>query len=163
MLTRYHSVTLPFLPTFPRLPHVGRPVIRANTPFLNTTKYRDKHVLWMSSTAGRDDHKALAKFRQFLSAFALLAHSVAYLAWSQGVEGIGIEEETGARVRVPATSVLRLLAELARSDRLGSRSHEPGTNLLNHLGYSLDVGKVLEAVIGPEDDQGWDIVEPDAS
>ena len=162
LLTRYLSITLPFTPWFPGIAHVVRPVLRANQPFLNTTRHRDKAVLWMSSTISKRDSKSTQKHRQFLTAFALFAHSVAYLAWSQGVDGICVEsEQSVSAVRVSATSVLQLLSELCQSPRLGQRAHEPGTTLLAHLGFSLDVNHVVDAVLRHEEDaeQGWDLVD----
>jgi len=137
-------------------------MIRANLPFLNTTKYRDKVVLWMSSTVTKRDLRSTQKHRQFLTAFGLFAHSIAYLAWSQGVDGIGIVlEERVPEIKISATAVLQLLAEMSRSPKLGERAHEPGTALLSHLGFSLDVNNVVEAVLRHEEDgeQGWDIVD----
>jgi hypothetical protein len=157
LVTRYLSITLPFIPTYPRQHHVGRPIIRANLPFLNTTKYRDKLTLWMSSTASKStrDARAAQKHRQFLIAYGLLCHSVAYLAWTQGVEGVGVGD--GLELRP-----LPLLNAMVRSPNLGHRSHEPGTSLLTHLGFSLDVNQVVESLLGPEDEQGWDIVDASA-
>ena len=162
LLTRYLSITLPFTPSFPKWPHVGRPSLRANVPFLNSTKYRDKAPLWMSSTIGKGDPKSQQKHRQFLTAYGLLAHSIAYLAWSQGVDGIGVTtNHCLSDVKVPATAVLQLLYELSRSPRLGERAHEPGTSLLGHLGFSLDVNHVVDAVLQHEEEgeQEWDIVD----
>lgn len=123
-------------------------------PFLNTTKFRDRYVLWLSNS--RQGAKANEKYRHFLTAFALFAHSIGYLAWSQGVEGIGVD---GPGVRISVTSILQLLDETTRAVHLGVRAHEPGTSLLNHLGFSLNVLQVVESVTGPEEDQGWDMVD----
>lgn len=158
LISRYLSIDLPFPVTFTRQTHVGRPIVRANTPFLNTTKFREKYTLWLSAGARRQDVKAGQKYRHFLTALALFAHSVCYLAWSQGVEGIGVATDEGD-VRIPATSILQLLEESTQAIHLGERSHEPGTTLVRHLGFSLDVLRVVEAVLGPEDDSGWDIVD----
>ena len=157
LVARYLSITLPFTPAWMFKTHVGRPIIRANIPFLSTTKYREKTVLWMSSTSSRisKDARAAQKHRVFLTSYALLCHSVAYLAWSQGIEGVGVEQ--GAEI-----SPLALIQALSCSPKLGQRAHEPGTSLLNHLGFSLDVHQVVAHFLGPEDDHGWDIVE-DAS
>ncbi|WVF66733.1 hypothetical protein IAT40_001475 [Kwoniella sp. CBS 6097] len=157
LLTTYLSITLPFIPTPPpplEKRHIGRPLMRANTPFVGTTKWRDRNVLWMSSTASiaskvktsstgsRDSRKSIKanppqgsmamatstllsmtsnmslqssklfaaqpqpsitavleksmnKHRQFLTSFALLSFSVAYLAWSQGVMTVGILDRGG--------------------------------------------------------------------
>lgn len=117
----------------------------------------------MSSSAKKKDGRSNAKYRQFLTAFALLAQSVAYLGWSQGVEGIGVSSGGEDNVRIPATSLLRILDEMTREVGLGTRSHEPGTALVRHLGFSLDVVKVVEAIHGPDDEQGWDIVDASTS
>lgn len=219
LMTRYLSIALPFTPTPPtELPHVGRPIMVPNLPFLGTTKWRDKsYVLWMSSTASvagkafsaKDKYKdnpagrqaaistvvakSSTKHRLTLTAFGLLAHSVAYLAFTQGVPGVGIRENGGASrdseeddepplplptasgVLVPATSVLELLALIAESPNLGIRAHEPGTSeVLKHLGFGLDVSKVVAAVLAAEnarwgarasnDDheelsEGWDLLD----
>ncbi len=151
LIISYLSIALPYTPTFPTLAHIGRPTLRANVPFVPTTKYRDKHVLWMSSKRNASKHA------QFLTAYGLLSYSVAYLAWSQGVEGIGVHDEN---VKVPATSVLRLMQAIAASPSLGVRSHEPGS--LNHLGSGLDVTKVVKAVLDADgwwDESDWDIIE----
>ncbi len=151
LLTSYLSLTLPYIPTYPTLPHVGRPSLRANAPLVATTKFRDKHILWMSSKT------TPSKLIQFLTSYALLCHSVAYLAWTQGVEGIGIQD---VEVKTPATSLLALLFATARSSRLGIRSHESGS--LNHLGFGLDVSNVVSAVLdadGSWEESEWDMVE----
>nr|XP_031859084.1 uncharacterized protein CI109_005434 [Kwoniella shandongensis]KAA5526156.1 hypothetical protein CI109_005434 [Kwoniella shandongensis] len=217
LITSYLSITLPFVPTPPpplSLPHVGRTLVKANTPFLGTTKWRDKHVLWMSSTAsiptkirGRDYSskvtqpaaaaniitKSMTKHRQFLTSFALLSFSVAYLAWSQGVPGIGIREEdvrdesdeessrpasreadSPSAVLISATSILELIHALSVSPTLGQKAHEPGAiTMLKHLGFGLDVAKVVQIVLtaeenrwgtktadGPGDQsEGWDLLD----
>jgi hypothetical protein len=174
LVTRYLSISLPFEPLFLDAAHVGRPLIKPNLPFINTNKFREKQVLWLSSTYRRTDPKAVAKYRQYLVAFALLSHSVAYLAWSQGVQGIGIysgETESSSSdegqlsssaVIVPATSVLRLISAMSESPELGQRSHEPPGDL-RHLGFSLDVTKVVAAVLATgepqEEHSDWDLVE----
>ncbi|KAK4690051.1 hypothetical protein P7C73_g73, partial [Tremellales sp. Uapishka_1] len=197
LITTYLSITLPFIPVPPpplELAHVGRPLMRANIPFLGTTRWRDKPVLWMSSTASVKKRtptpKSISKHRQFLTAFALLSHSVAYLAWSQGVPGIGIregevqdsdDEQDGSRpnsrmqrsaVIISATSILQLLHALGDSPSLGQRTHEPGTEVLLHLGFGLDVAKVVETVLAAEqsrwglgvgEQEGWDLVEGEKS
>ncbi|WVQ83499.1 hypothetical protein IAT38_005640 [Cryptococcus sp. DSM 104549] len=254
LITRYLSITLPFAPTSPpplELPHVGRPVMKATLPFVSTTRWRDKHVLWMSSTAslasklktrdtrgGRDtrDHssrghsaqtqtlqasmtfsnpalspiitRSTGKHRQFLTSFALLAFSIAYLAWSQGVQGVGIrdgaeegdesdDEGRGSRpgtgmgrrppsaaaqaapnsVLISATSLLQLIDALSLSPTLGERSHDPGgVALLPHMGFGMDVAKVVQTVLGAEEgrwgakgagegggegelSEGWDLLD----
>ncbi|KAK8843936.1 hypothetical protein IAR55_006728 [Kwoniella newhampshirensis] len=215
LITSYLSITLPFIPTPPppaSLRHVGRTLIKANTPFLGTTKWRDKHVLWMSSTASIPSKsrmtnkttmlsstitKSISKHRQFLTSFALLSFSVAYLAWSQGVPGIGIrgeddgeesdEEERSSRpesrtsaptsqstVLVSATCILQLIHALSVSPTLGQKAHEPGgITMLPHLGFGLDVAKVVQTVLSAEENrwgtrlaegpgdqsEGWDLLD----
>lgn len=256
LLTTYLSISLPFEPTPPppfNLPHVGRPIMKANTPFLGTTKWREKWVLWMSSTAAtlapqeenaserrKRGHpkgeassrapsiaqsiadmsifssgvhstttsssgtlaKTLAKHRHFLTAYALLAHSIAYLAWTQGVEGIGLQESSApadddedgdqdgefstpdrSRSGTPVakrstsslispTDILNLLAQMATSPQLGRRSHEPGSGPglgLRHMGFGLDVSKVVRSVLDAEGgtdaaeggNDGWDMLDAD--
>lgn len=159
---------------------MGRPFISANIPFVPTTKFHDKHVLWMSSGSAKKINpspKAIAKQRSFLVSFALLAHSVAYLAWSQGVQGIGVNPEIAdsedesespeSAVTIPATNILQLLAETAESPLLGIKSHEPGSTLLRDLGFGLDVRVVVESVLRGEVHQAhetrnlqddWDVI-----
>lgn len=213
LLTGYLSISLPFVPLWPpplELPHVGRPVMVPNLPLVNTKKYREKHPLWMSSTApaiaksrkgGYVPLKGSAlasvisrsyhKHRNTLTAFALLAHSVAYLAYTQGVGGIGIPNRYAEResddddeyplpapsgVLVSATNVLELIALTAESSDLGVRAHEPGTTqTMKHLGFTLDVAKVVEKVLSAESarwggipgaekeelSEGWDMLEKD--
>lgn len=133
--------------------------------------------------------KSWRKHRATLTSFALLAHSVAYLAFTQGVSGIGIPNAAEGRgdsddeypypsasdVLVSATSVLELIALTAESDELGVRAHEPGTsNTISHLGFGLDVSKVVATVLEAEDarwgarhsterheelSEGWDLLE----
>ncbi|OCF34530.1 hypothetical protein I317_03632 [Kwoniella heveanensis CBS 569] len=281
LLTTYLSITLPFLPTPPpplEKRHIGRPIMKANTPFVGTTKWRDRHVLWMSSTASLSSRlksipssgprsytsssasgassspfaavtslsssriftaqpnisavleKSMNKHRQFLTSFALLAFSVAYLAYSQGVTSVGILDRGGedSRVRdkdrddsdddedltinsssnlnangilrprppsrsqsrhsststptrssamISVTSILELIAALSVSSGLGRKTHEPGTNqVLQHLGFGLDVAKVVQSVLtaeesrwgtkkrkddgsGEELSEGWDLLD----
>lgn len=241
LLTTYLSVSLPFEPTPPpplNLPHVGRPLMKASTPFLGTTRWREKWVLWMSSTAASleakkksrikaespsiaqsignlsifQSHetsptsqlssntlaKTLAKHRHFLTAFALLSHSIAYLAWTQGVDGIGLQESARAtpgeedeedesqsitpdqsrsatpiqrRSLIPPTDILNLLSLISTSSSLGRRSHEPGSGpglTLRHMGFGLDVSKVVQSVLDAEGGdgldevgEGWDMLEHD--
>jgi hypothetical protein len=73
------------------------------------------------------------------------------------VEGVGVGT---AGIEVSVTAVLELLQLIARSPTLGVRSHEPGTSMLGHLGFSLDVNTVVEYVTREEDEgeHGWDIV-----
>ncbi|KAL7419869.1 hypothetical protein Q5752_005785 [Cryptotrichosporon argae] len=260
LLTSYLGLALPFLPHYPTRTHIGRPLVSPNLPFVSTTKFRDRHVLWMSSTASVAKRKSASttgsnlrssvlgglgsfaaapapapqpavidkarasKHRDTLVAFALFAHSIAYLAWSQGVPGIGIEEDatsesdepfepdpnslhqsmtdaanpfndppekkqadlqasrTAARARtprqssvlLPATQPLPLLAALADSPTLGHRTHEPaGPDVtVRHLGFNLDVGKLVSSVLdiegkkwGRKEEEGseWDLVEGDGA
>lgn len=209
LLTRYLSIEVPFEPT-PQAPlelvHVGRPAMKANVPFLSTSKWREKHVLWMSSTASLAGQlkktsnsaarqaavagilaKSYKKHRASLTAFALLAHSVAYLAYTQGVPGIGLRDD-GSRgdsededenmggggggagaggaggqmtaasgVLLQPTAVLELISLLAESPTLGCRAHAPGTSdVLRHMGFGLDVKKVVATVLAAED-QRWGV------
>jgi hypothetical protein len=176
--------------------------MRANAPFLHTTKWRDKHVLWMSSTASikkSAETRGVAavaavlersgrKHTATLEAFALLAHAAAYLAYTQGVPGIGLRDTGGGRARdsddddelpppdtsgvlVSPTSVLHLLALAAESPTLGCRAHEPGTSdTLNHMMFALDVKLLVRAVLraekarwgaraAPADDDGEELSE----
>jgi hypothetical protein len=159
LLTVYLSIALPYTPFFPDLNHVGRPSLRANSPYLNTAKYRDKHVLWMPSSTKSE--RSRLKYRNFMVAYGLLCHSLAYLAWSQGVEGIGVRGEgvEDNDVLISATEPLRLLKALGESERLGERFHGPGGSL-RHLGFSLDVTRVVGALVADEADLGedWDMV-----
>lgn len=183
LMTRYLSISIPFQPTFEDREHVGRPNMLPSLPFLSTTKWRDKHLLWMSSKAyiskkhvGNKQEKAqivlksYKKHKNFLESFALLCHSVAYLAFTQGVLGIGIGAQSfrpapSARkssdendtprylpnsdgLLVSATSVLELIALTAESPTLGCKSHAPSTSdTLRHMGFSLDVSEVVASVL----------------
>ncbi|WVO24255.1 uncharacterized protein IAS62_005619 [Cryptococcus decagattii] len=204
-------VSLPFVPMPPPPfyhPHVGRPLIKANLPFVSTTKWREKHVLWMSSTASLSSKikpqstlpinnlsaqpsicsiiaKSTSKHKQFLVSFALLSFSVAYLAWSQDVPGIGIrgdvndnddvgflfdeeskiphDQSVSAKSSVTETalispaSILRLIHAITQSPTLGHRSHDPGgARTLKHLGFGLDVSKLVSAILRAEELQ-WDV------
>ncbi|WWC87581.1 uncharacterized protein L201_002471 [Kwoniella dendrophila CBS 6074] len=184
--------------------HIGRPFMKANTPFVSTTKWREKNVLWMSSTASIASKikprnslsaskifsqpnisaiidKSTKKHRQFLTSFALLSFSVAYLAWSQGVQGIGIREgddhcddsdEDNPRpasrtsspiIKISATSVLELIAAIANAPLLGQKTHEPGTrSVVRHLGFGLDVAKVVRSVLSAEENR-WGSKSADCS
>ncbi|CAK9786681.1 hypothetical protein CC85DRAFT_286829 [Cutaneotrichosporon oleaginosum] len=197
LLMSYLSLALPFEPAWPSGTHIGRPVMGPNVPLLATKKFRDrKHVLWMSSTApalARSRKggfsvlrgsalaavlaRSASKHRSTLTAFALLAHSVAYLAYTQGVGGIGIadasEEDVAEGVLVSATNVLELIALTAESSDLGVRAHEPGTTqTMRHIGFGLDVNKVVESVLAAERarwggsdegqeelSEGWDMLD----
>lgn len=79
---------------------------------------------------------------------------------------------------VAPTSILELISLIAVSPTLGLRAHEPGTSdTLRHMGFGLDVKRVVRAVFkaekaqwgvrGGEDGQeqlseGWDLMEMDA-
>ncbi|OXB33524.1 hypothetical protein J007_06808 [Cryptococcus neoformans] len=211
LITTYLSISLPFVPMPPPPfyhPHVGRPLMKANLPFVSTTKWREKHVLWMSSTASVSSKikpqstpaisnlssqpsicsiiaKSTSKHKQFLVSFALLSFSMAYLAWSQDVPGIGIrgdvnddddagvlfDEESkvaqGHSVSVESSvtenalispaSVLRLIHAITQSPTLGHRSHDPGgARTLKHLGFGLDVSKLVSTILRAEELQ-WDL------
>ncbi len=197
LLTSYLSLALPFEPLWLSGEHIGRPVMGPNVPFLGTKKFREKkHILWMSSSApalARSRKggfavlkgsalaavlaRSASKHRGTLTAFALLADSVAYLAYTQGVGGIGIadasEDDVAEGVLVSATNVLELIALTAESSDLGVRAHEPGTTqMLRHIGFGLDVSKVVESVLAAERarwggthegreelSEGWDMIE----
>lgn len=175
LVTRYLSVALPFIPT--TIPtHVGRPTMKANLPFVGTTRFRDKSTLWMASAISKGDTaRSRAKHRQFLTSFGLLAHSVAYLAYTQGVTRVGIprDSSSGSEDVIPAASVLALLDALTRSPTLGEFSHEPGgIRSSRHLLFGLDVIKVVSSilqaeearwgVLGGEDlSEGWDMLDRD--
>ncbi|ODN98039.1 hypothetical protein I350_07681 [Cryptococcus amylolentus CBS 6273] len=223
LVTSYLAIDLPYLPLPPpplEKPHIGRPLIKPSLPFVSTTKWRDKHVLWMSSTASIASKlktrgeppssakllsnptiagiiaKSSSKQKQFLTSFALLAFSVAYLAWSQDVPGVGIkdadelsptesDDETRSRpqscaapdrsaVLISATSILHLIHATALSPTLGHKSHAPGgTRQLGHLGFGLDVAKVVGTVLKAEEgkwggrrgnegevlSEGWDMLD----
>lgn len=149
LVTRYLSVALPFyIPTL----HVGRPVIKPNLPLVGTTRFRDKNVLWMSSKSKTSRNK----YKQFLTSFGLLAHSVAYLAYTQGVSDIGLSNDA-----INPGAILLLLYELADSPGLGSYTHEPGGGAIGrHLLFGLDVNKVVASILPDEDgSEEWDLVE----
>jgi hypothetical protein len=164
LITRYLSVALPFVPATV-VPHVGRPVMKPNVPFVGTTRFRDRHMLWMSSRPAAASARFRTKHRHFLTSFGLFAHSIAYLAHTQGVPNIGLFD--GA---ISPSEVLRLLHEISISPGLGHFSHEPGSvNTSPHLLFGLDVNKVVEAVLqgeearcggleGEELSEGWDLV-----
>ncbi|KAL0242204.1 hypothetical protein I308_105833 [Cryptococcus tetragattii IND107] len=129
--------------------------------------------------------KSTSKHKQFLVSFALLSFSVAYLAWSQDVPGIGIrgdvndnddvgvlfDEESkipqgqsvSAKSSVTETalispaSILRLIHAITQSPTLGHRSHDPGgAGTLKHLGFGLDVSKLVSTILRAEELQ-WDV------
>lgn len=187
LLSQYLAVTLPYTPTFAGLRDVGDPIIRANPPFNSGVEYRDNFVLRMSSTAlastkKRHINSARNKHRAFLTAYALLAHSVAYLAWSQGVTGIGVPQREATddldfteeavapadtQVSIPVTNILQTLHALIGSALLGRKSHLPGVQQMRDLGFSLDVRQVVTWVLtaddarwgGAEQSEEWDLVE----
>lgn len=187
LLSQYLAVTLPYTPTFVGLQDVGDPIVRANPPFNSGVEYRDTFVLRMSSTAlastkKRHINSARNKHRAFLTAYALLAHSVAYLAWSQGVSGIGVPQREvihdldsneearklpDPQVSIPVTNILQTLHALIESPLLGRKSHLPGVQQMRDLGFSLDVRQVVNWVLaaddarwgGGEQSEEWDLVE----
>lgn len=182
--------------------------MKANLPFVSTTKWREKHVLWMSSTASVSSKikpqstpaisnlssqpsicsiiaKSTSKHKQFLVSFALLSFSIAYLAWSQDVPGIGIrgdvdddddagvlfneeskvaqghsvsvESSVTENALISPASVLRLIHAITQSPTLGHRSHDPGgARSLKHLGFGLDVSKLVSTILRAEELQ-WDL------
>lgn len=133
--------------------------------------------MWLSSTLKRRDKTTASwhKYRTFLIAYGLLSHSISYLAWSQDVQGIGVSHDESDSddlslpgVAIPATSILALLNSITKSPALGQRSHEPGGILLRHLGFGLDVTKVVNFILQAEEvrwgdgvSEGWDLVEDD--
>lgn len=179
LISRYLGVGLPFYPS-QGAPHLGRPRMKANIPLIGTTRFHDEPVLWMSSTTRAetaDKPKSQAKHRRFLTAFALLAHSVAYLAHTQGTTGVAIPHDAQPASNdggmIPVWSVLQLLESIANSQQLGTFSHEPGASRCTcHLLYGLDVAKVVGSVIRLEErrwgvhrlnesdlSEGWDLME----
>ena len=179
LIIRYLSVAIPFYPYQPT-PHIGRPIVKANAPFVSTTRFQDNPVLWMSSTARSDTAdkpKSQMKQRRFLTAFGLLAHSIGYLAHSQGTAGVGIpqsdREDQSPGGLIPVWSILQLIHSLASSPDLGSFTHDPGGQRTSpHLLYGLDVAKVVGSVIRAEErrwgnhkldasdlSDGWDLME----
>jgi hypothetical protein len=174
LITRYLAIAIPFYPHQPT-PHIGRPVMRANAPLVSTTRFHDEPMLWMSSIARADTSdkpKSQIKHRRFLTAFGLLAHSVGYLAHTQGVIGVGIPNPS-QDVRIAIWSILELIYEVAKSPRLGEFSHEPGgATSAPHLLYGLDVAKVVGSIVRAEErrwgahkldasdlSEGWDLMD----
>jgi hypothetical protein len=159
------------------IPHVGRPTIRANVPLVSTTRFHDEPVLWMSSIARADTGdkpKSQLKQRRFLTAYGLLAHSIGYLAYTQGVTAVGIPNpDRPDDVEIPIWSILELINALATSPRLGEFSHEPGGHsTAPHLLYGLDVAKVVGSILRAEErrwgshkldasdlSEGWDLID----
>lgn len=122
LLTRYLFVALPFDPNGAK--------ILPNLPFVGTTKFRDKNTLTLTRK-----HQ-----RAFYTSYALLSHSVAYLAWTQGVE----EQD------LPGN-----LYGLIESATLGQKSHLN----MRSLGFSLDVNDVVQQVLEDGlEEEGWAIV-----
>jgi hypothetical protein len=122
LLTRYLYIALPFEPNATKL--------LPNLPFVGTTKFRDKNALSLTRK-----HQ-----RAFYTSYALLSHSVAYLAWTQGVE----EED------LPGN-----LYGLIKSSTLGQKSHLN----MRSLGFSLDVNDVVQQVLEDGlEEEGWDII-----
>lgn len=174
LITRYLAVGFPFYP-HQAIPHIGRPVMRANSPLVGTTRFHDEPMLWMSSIARADTSdkpKSQIKQRRFLTAFGLLAHSVGYLAHTQGVSGVGIPNPS-SDVRFAIWSILGLIDAIAKSPRLGEFSHEPGgVTTAPHLLYGLDVAKVVGSILRAEErrwgahkldasdlSEGWDLMD----
>lgn len=138
LLTRYLFVALPFEPVLSPDARKGRLAMKPNIPFIHTTKFRDKsNTLWF----GRK-HLAAS-----YTSFALLAHSVAYLAWTQGVDGV---EEA---------DITANLVALVQSPLLGEKAH---LGRMRSLGFSLDVndvvGRILEEA-GVQGEEGWALVD----
>ena len=174
LITRYLAVALPFYPYQP-VTHIGRPVMRANAPFVGTTRFHDDPMLWMSSIARADTSdkpKSQIKQRRFLTAFGLLAHSVGYLAHTQGVVGVGIPTSQNQDV-LAIWSILELVDAVATSPTLGEFSHDPGgSRTAPHLLYGLDVAKVVGSILRAEErrwgthkldasdlSEGWDLMD----
>lgn len=179
LIIRYLSVAIPFYP-YQVTPHIGRPVIKANVPFVGTTRFHDDPVLWMSSTARADTAdkpKSQLKQRRFLTAFGLLANSIGYLAHTQGIVGLGVPQadqlDRSSSALIPVWSILQLIDSLAGSPRLGLFAHDPGGERTSpHLLYGLDVAKVVGSVVRAEErrwgnhrldasdlSEGWDLME----
>jgi hypothetical protein len=128
LLTRYLFIALPFDPGADSRRRIQ---LKPNLPFIRTTKYRDKNLLSLSRKNQRG----------FYTSYGLLAHSVVYLAWMQGVE----EEDLGANLYglVYAPGVAKSHLEI------------------KSLGFSLDVNDVVEQVLeecGLEE-EGWALVD----
>jgi hypothetical protein len=149
--------------------------MRANSPLVGTTRFHDEPMLWMSSIARADTSdkpKSQIKQRRFLTAFGLLAHSVGYLAHTQGVAGVGIPNSS-QDVRLAIWSILELIDAVAKSPRLGEFSHEPGgATTAPHLLYGMDVAKVVGSILRAEErrwgahkldasdlSEGWDLMD----
>lgn len=131
----------------------------------------------MSSIARADTGdrpKSQLKQRRFLTAYGLLAHSIGYLAHTQGVVGVGIPHPSQPEdVKIAIWSILELISSLATSPRLGEFSHEPGGHTTApHLLYGLDVGQVVGSILRAEErrwgahrldasdlSEGWDLVD----
>lgn len=165
LITRYLSIALPFQP-YQAVPHIGRPRMKANSPFVSTTRFQDEPVLWMSSTARpdtADKPKSQIKQRRFLTALGLLAHSIGYLAHTQGVVGVGIPDDRQPLPPLPVWSLLQMIDAMAQSTQLGTFSHDPGGSRTSpHLLYGLDVAKVVGAIVRAEE-RRWGVHRLDAS
>jgi hypothetical protein len=150
--------------------------MRANAPFVGTTRFHDDPMLWMSSIARADTSdkpKSQIKQRRFLTAVGLLAHSIGYLAHTQGVIGVGIPTSQNQDVRLAIWSILELVDAVAKSPALGEFSHEPGGfKTSSHLLYGLDVAKVVGSILRAEErrwgahkldasdlSEGWDLMD----
>ena len=179
LVIRYLGVAVPFYP-YQTTMHIGRPVMKANVPFVSTTRFHDDPILWMSSIARpdtADKPKSQVKQRRFLTAFGLLAHSIGYLAHTQGTIGVGIphtdQEDRKSSSFIPVWSILQLIDAMAASSHLGTFAHDPGgQRTAPHLLYGLDVAKVVGSVVRAEErrwgnhkldasdlSDGWDLME----
>lgn len=126
-----------------------------NLPFVSTTSHRGVNDWHMPPVWDPQKHSS------FLTTYALLCHSIAYLAFCVGVEGIGVDSD---EVKIPATSPLELLRAMASLPVV--RSHAPGVETLRHLGFGLDVNRVIQTIHHAEDtkwEEGWQIVDEDES
>lgn len=123
LFTRYLFIALPFEPSGGR--------IKSNLPFVASTKFRDKNTLTLTRK-----HQ-----RAFYTSYALLLHSVAYLAWTQGIEEGDL-----------ATN----LYSIAHGRAVGRKSHLG----MRSLGFSLDVHDVVEQVLEESgfEEEGWALV-----
>jgi hypothetical protein len=140
--------------------------MRANAPFVGTTRFHDDPMLWMSSIARADTSdkpKSQIKQRRFLTAFGLLAHSIGYLAHTQGVIGVGIPTSQNQDVRLAIWSILELVDAVAKSPALGEFSHEPGGfKTSSHLLYILRAEERrwgTHKLDASDLSEGWDLMD----
>ena len=136
LLTRYLFVAIPFEPSVPSDNRKGRILVQPNLPFIHSTKFREKNYLWL----GRKNQRA------FYTSYALLSHSIAYLAWTQGVEGV----EQG--------DIAANLNALVHSPNLGAKSH---LGRMRSLGFSLDVNDVVTQVLEDSglEEEVWALID----